>query len=99
MDMLISQIGSRGTLVIPAALRKRFGLNDGVSVLAEATEDGVLIRPVSISPIEMYSPHRKAEFILNNAVDEADYLDAVREVKAMGVDPDSVPHKKRAEIK
>lgn len=90
----MSQIGRRGTLVIPAALRKRFGLEDGVRVLAEAREDGVLIRPVSVSPIEIYSDERRAEFLLNNAVTEGDYNRAVKEVESMGLDPAGIPHER-----
>lgn len=92
MSSIISQIGRRGTLVIPAALRKRFGLSDGAQVLAEAREDGVLIRPVSVSPIEMYSDKRKAEFLLNNAVTDVDYQQAVDEVESMGLKPSEIPH-------
>jgi hypothetical protein len=41
---------------------------------------------------ERYSPARKAEFLLNNAVTEAEYRLARQEVKALGIDPDSIPH-------
>jgi AbrB family looped-hinge helix DNA binding protein len=39
------RIGKRGTFVIPARLRRRFGLNEGSTVIAEETEDGILLRP------------------------------------------------------
>jgi len=42
--------------------------------------------------MERYSPERKAEFLLNNAVDEADYGEARKEVRKLGLDPDSIPH-------
>jgi hypothetical protein len=35
---------------------------------------------------------RKAEFLLNNAATKAEYEIARREVKALGLDPDAVPH-------
>ena len=41
---------------------------------------------------ERYTRMRKAEFLLNNAATEAEYEVARREVKALGVDPDTVPH-------
>ena len=41
---------------------------------------------------ERYSPLRKAEFLLNNAATKAEYEVARREVKALGLDPDAVPH-------
>lgn len=41
---------------------------------------------------EIYSNERKAEFLLNNAVDCADYLQARKEVRKLGLDPDLIPH-------
>ena len=45
-------------------------------------------------PIEIYTDERKAEFLLSNAVDEQDYAWAVREVRKLGIDPDTVPHRR-----
>ncbi len=43
---------------------------------------------------EVYSPERKAEFLLTNAVDSADYAAARRRVREeFGLDPDAVPHR------
>ena len=47
--------------------------------------------------METYSPERIAEFLLNNAVDEEDYAEAVARVKAMGLDPEAIPHLKPGE--
>ena len=44
------------------------------------------------APVEIYTPDRKAEFLLNNAVDAEDYRCAVREVRSLGIDPEAVPH-------
>lgn len=89
-----SKVGKRGAIVIPASLRKRFGIEEGTLVIAEEREDGILVRPAVALPVEMYSPERIAEFILSNAVDEEDYANAVARVKRMGLDPDAVPHVK-----
>jgi hypothetical protein len=40
----------------------------------------------------MYSPERKAEFLLSNAIDARDYQAALKEVRKMGVDPSKVAH-------
>lgn len=88
------RIGKRGTLVIPAPLRRRFGLSEGTEVIAEATEDGILLRPAVTVPMEIYSPERKAEFLLTNAVDPEDYERAREEVRALGVDPDVIAHER-----
>jgi hypothetical protein len=43
---------------------------------------------------EIYSAVRRAAFLLENAVDPADYAAACRSVRAMGLDPDAVPHQR-----
>ena len=60
-----SKVGKRGAVVIPARLRKRFGLREGMLVIAEAREDGILLRPAVALPLEAYSPERVAEFLLS----------------------------------
>jgi AbrB family looped-hinge helix DNA binding protein len=88
------QIGKRGTIVIPAKMRKRYRLDEGGIMLMEEREDGILMRPMMTAPveIEVYTPERLAEFFLNNAMDKDDYLEARKEVVAMGIDPDSIDH-------
>ena len=39
---------------------------------------------------EKYTPARKAEFLLANAVDEADFRGAQEEVRKLGLDPDKI---------
>ena len=87
-----SRVGKRGTVVIPARLRRLFGIKEGGFVIAEEREDGILIRPAEVKPVEVYTPERKAEFLLNNAVDAEDYSAAVKEVRKMGLDPEQIPH-------
>ncbi len=89
-----SRVGKRGSIVIPAPLRRRFGLEEGSLVIAEEREDGILIRPAVALAIETYSPQRRAEFLLSNAVDAKDYGRAVQEVREMGLDPTEIPHAK-----
>lgn len=91
-----AKVGKRGAIVMPARLRKRFGIEEGSIVIAEEKEDGILIRPAVVIPVERYTPERKAEFLLSNAVDAADYRKARKEVLKLGIDPDSIPHHKPA---
>jgi len=63
-------------------------------VVLEEGEDGISIRPAVAVPVEVYSPRRKAEFLLNNAVDADDYKRAVREVRKLGLDPRDIPHRR-----
>lgn len=89
-----ARVGKRGTVVIPAGLRHRYGLEEGAMMIAEARPDGILLRPAVTLPVETYTPERRAEFLLSNAVDDADYERAVKEVRSMGLDPESIPHRK-----
>lgn len=91
-----ARVGKRGAIIVPAKLRKRFGIEEGSIVVAEEKEDGILIRPAVIIAVEKYSPERKAEFLLSNAINEADYRKARKAVRKLGLDPDSVPHRQPA---
>jgi len=94
--METAKVGKRGAIIVPARLRKRFGIEEGEMVTAEETEDGILIRPAVVMPVERYSQERKAEFLLSNAIDRADYQRARKAVRKLGLDPDSVPHRRPA---
>ena len=89
-----TRLGSRGTLVIPAPLRRQYGLRTGSLIIAEPRDDGILLRPAVAVPIETYSPERRAELLLSTAVDEEDFASAVEKVRAMGLDPEAIPHRK-----
>ncbi|HEV8117946.1 MAG TPA: AbrB/MazE/SpoVT family DNA-binding domain-containing protein [Thermoanaerobaculia bacterium] len=89
-----TRVGKRGTIVLPAKMRRRYGIEEGTMVVAEESPYGILIRPAVVVPVEIYSPERKAEFLLSNAVDAGDYRAASAEVRRMGLDPSKVPHRK-----
>lgn len=92
MSQETSRVGKRGAVVIPAHLRRRFGITDGSLVIAEEREDGILIRPAVAVPVEIYSSRRKAEFLLSNAVDAEDYARACEEVRRMDLNPEEIAH-------
>lgn len=99
MKSEVSKVGKRGTIVLPAKLRRRFGIEEGSLVVAEEREEGVLIRPAVALPVEVYTPERRAEFLLSNAVDAKDYARAREEIRKMGLDPAKIPHRKPAGVK
>ena len=92
MEALAGKVGRRGTVVLPAKLRRRLGIEEGSFVVAEEREDGILIRPATVLPIEIYTPERRAELLLNNAVGAEDYRRARAEVKRLGLDADRIKH-------
>jgi AbrB family looped-hinge helix DNA binding protein len=79
-------------VIIPAALRRRFGIEEGSLVIAEDREEGILIRPALAVPLESYTAERRAEFLLSNAVDGEDYARAEEEVRRMRLDPAAIAH-------
>jgi len=88
------RLGKRGTLVIPVAMRKKYGLKEGMQLSIEAQSEGVLLRPVVTLPVEIYTPERKAEFLLNAAITMEEYSEAVEKISEMGIDPKTIPHEK-----
>ena len=94
MELATVKVGKRGTVVIPAGIRRKYRLEEGSLLVAEARDEGVLLRPAVMLPVERYTPERKAEFLLNNAITSEDYAWAVKEVEKLGVNPKRVPHRK-----
>jgi len=94
MENETTKVGKRGAVVIPAGMRRKYGFEEGSLVVAEPRAEGVLLRPVVTLPIEIYTPERKAEFLLNNAITRKDYEWAVKEVRKLGLDPETIPHER-----
>lgn len=55
-------IGRRGSITIPAKLRRAFGIEQNDQLIAEQTPEGILLRPSIAVPVEMYSEERIQEF-------------------------------------
>jgi bifunctional DNA-binding transcriptional regulator/antitoxin component of YhaV-PrlF toxin-antitoxin module len=55
-------ITSRGVITLPAKLRKALSLQAHDLLIAEATADGLLLRPAVTLPVEVYTPAREHEF-------------------------------------
>jgi bifunctional DNA-binding transcriptional regulator/antitoxin component of YhaV-PrlF toxin-antitoxin module len=62
----VININDRGTLTLPKALRRRLGVNGNGQVVAEETDEGILLRAGVTFPIEIYSEKRLAEFDRHN---------------------------------
>jgi bifunctional DNA-binding transcriptional regulator/antitoxin component of YhaV-PrlF toxin-antitoxin module len=89
LKQVMVELGANGRLTLPEEFIRRFGLDEGSVVTIQEFDGGVLVRPID-SLIETYSPERKAEFMLSNAIDAEDYAAAANEVRRMGLDPDQI---------
>lgn len=55
-------LSQRGTLTLPKALRERYALKSDDLIIAEETAEGILLRPATAVPVEMYTDTRIREF-------------------------------------
>ena len=62
----VININERGTLTLPKEMRQRLGLKESGQVVAEVTDQGILIRAGVTFPVEIYTDKRVAEFTRNN---------------------------------
>ncbi len=58
----ILELNSRGTLTIPKSMRRLLGVAHGGRIIAETSEQGILLRPGVAFPIEIYTDARVADF-------------------------------------
>jgi bifunctional DNA-binding transcriptional regulator/antitoxin component of YhaV-PrlF toxin-antitoxin module len=84
-------VGQGGDVPIPLSLRQLTSIEVGSTVMLEARDGEIVIRPLS-DEVESYTPERIAEFLLSNAVDAADYARACEQVRKMGLNPDAILH-------
>jgi len=85
------RMGKRGTLVLPAKLRRQFGLEDGSLLLTEAKDGEIRLRPAIAYEVEIYTPERKAELLLNNAMTKEEWDEIALDVQSWGLDPLNIP--------
>ena len=62
----VININERGTLTLPKEMRLRLGVGSNAQVVAEETDDGILLRAGVTFPVEIYSDKRVAEFRKHN---------------------------------
>jgi hypothetical protein len=79
------------TVVILAALPRRFGFEEGNLVVMEVWDEGSLICPAVAMLVDIYTPERWAELLLSNVVDATDYARAAEEVRKMSLGPATIP--------
>jgi len=55
-------INERGVITIPIKMREAFGLKANDELIIEQNEQGILLRPSVVVPIEIYTEERITEF-------------------------------------
>jgi bifunctional DNA-binding transcriptional regulator/antitoxin component of YhaV-PrlF toxin-antitoxin module len=59
-------ISNRGDVTLPARMRKELGLHPNTLLIAEITQEGLLLRPAVTLPVEMYTDERIRAFDAEN---------------------------------
>jgi len=84
------KMGKRGTLVLPAKLRKQFGLEDGSLLVTEVKDGEIRLRPALLYEPPVWSPEETAYFILINSMTKEEYDRNLPYVLELGVDPTKI---------
>lgn len=84
-------LGSDGLVAIPQSIWQQAGIKGGSGIVVEARDQEIVIRAAAPA-VEAYTAERKAELLLSNAMDEADYQAARAEVIKLGLNPDQILH-------
>ena len=67
--MELAKIGKKGQLTIPRSVLRAAGISEESRVVLETTADGaIVLRPVAVYPIEMYSDERVRELEEANTI-------------------------------
>ena len=56
------QLSPRGQLTLPAEVRRALGLRSGDAFRVSSKEGSVVLEPVAVTPTELYTDERLAEF-------------------------------------
>jgi bifunctional DNA-binding transcriptional regulator/antitoxin component of YhaV-PrlF toxin-antitoxin module len=98
-------MGKRGTLVIPAKLRRRLELEDGCFLVLTEKGDSFELRKARLEGLTQEEEQREthpddaarralAASILSGAANLGEYLAAIEEVRRMGYEADEIPHER-----
>lgn len=70
--MNLIKLGKKGQVSIPQGVLRQLGIAPDAPLLVETTEDGaIVLRQVSVHPVEIYSDERLAEFARENTMTPA----------------------------
>lgn len=95
MAEILVQMGKRGTIVVPAKIRKRLEWEDGCYLSVVEGQEGVEFRKVKLGG-NADAKKDLASSILSGATNLGEYLAAIEEVRRMGLEPEEIPHERFA---
>ncbi len=91
MVEFISRLAADGRLTLPESVQASLGLKPGGWVVVEMTAQGLLLRAASADHA-VWTNERLASTLLSGSCDEEEFQRNRAEVRALGLDPDSISH-------
>ena len=73
MNRIIS-INEQGAIALPQDWIEKYGLEAGGQIVVEESEAGLILRPNTTFPVEIYSDERVAEFEQQNEKELEDFI-------------------------
>ena len=61
------KVSDRGTITLPKRIRIQYAIKPNDLIIAEPTPEGILLRPATAVPVEIYTDERLAEFAKEEA--------------------------------
>jgi AbrB family looped-hinge helix DNA binding protein len=74
----LAQLSQRGTITLPAAVRRKLGLEEGDVLTVRLVGSSIVLTPAVVTPVELYTDERLAEFEQNAQLSEAELAAARR---------------------
>jgi AbrB family looped-hinge helix DNA binding protein len=62
MSSDVTQLSSRGTVTLPAALRRELGLAEGDVLTVKVSDGAIVLTPAVLTEVEAYTDERIREF-------------------------------------
>jgi antitoxin PrlF len=61
----VAQLSQRGTITLPADVRRTLGLEEGDVLTVQLSGRSIVLTPAVLTPVELYTDERIAEFERN----------------------------------
>jgi len=74
----LTQLSRRGTVTLPVAVRRKLGLAEGDVLTVRLAGRSIVLTPAVLTPVELYTDERLAEFEQNEQLTEAELAAARR---------------------
>jgi AbrB family looped-hinge helix DNA binding protein len=74
----VAQLSARGTVTLPAEVRRSLGLSEADVLSVTVTDGRIVLTPAVVTPVELYTEDRTAEFAANSEMTEAELARARR---------------------